>query len=86
MQGIDRRGIVMDRLFHRFERLAFGIVTLSAVACVGILVAHRHPGLLALALALPHGVAATAAFTPDCLALCAAGACEPLLAGRKEAK
>ncbi|KVK78016.1 hypothetical protein WJ47_24370 [Burkholderia ubonensis] len=76
----------MYRLFHRFELLAFSIVTLSAVACAGILVAHWHPGLSELALALPHSVAATAAFAPDCLALCAAGACEPLLAGRKEDK
>ncbi|RQP27042.1 hypothetical protein [Burkholderia ubonensis] len=76
----------MYRQFHRFEPLALGIVALSAVICAGILVAHHYPGLSGLEFVLPHGIAATAAFAPDCLAPCAAGACEPLLVARKEAK
>ncbi|WP_233839072.1 hypothetical protein [Paraburkholderia sp. ZP32-5] len=31
----------MYRFFRRFERLAFGIVTASAIVCAGVLVAHR---------------------------------------------
>jgi hypothetical protein len=31
----------MYRFFRRFERLAFGIVTASAIVCAGILVIHR---------------------------------------------
>ncbi|RZF28989.1 hypothetical protein EVC45_14305 [Paraburkholderia sp. UYCP14C] len=31
----------MYRFFRRFERLAFGIVTVSAIVCAGILVIHR---------------------------------------------
>ncbi|NLP64597.1 hypothetical protein [Paraburkholderia sacchari] len=31
----------MDRMFRRFEWLAFGVVTASAIACAGFIVVER---------------------------------------------
>lgn len=36
----------MYRFFCRFERLAFGIVTASAIVCAGVLIIHRYGVLL----------------------------------------
>ncbi len=54
----------MYRLFHRLEPVLFGLVTASAVACAGILIAHQYGGLPALDLVLPQVAEAAAVLMP----------------------
>ncbi|SDC87948.1 hypothetical protein [Paraburkholderia lycopersici] len=70
----------MYRLFRRFEWLAFGMVTASAIACAGFIVAARcGVSVQRLADALAANAAACEQASPP-------ASCEQLLAGWKEAK
>jgi len=76
----------MYRFFRRFERLAFGIVTASAIGCTAVLLVHRYGDALA-----PDFVSLRAANAGVPLALVCedasqVGACEQLLTGWKEEK
>ncbi|MFP4894918.1 hypothetical protein [Paraburkholderia sp. EG304] len=76
----------MYRFFRRFERLAFGIVTASAIVCAGILVIHRLGDV-----SVPDFVSQGAAdprfpFVFVCEDVNQMDSCEPMQAERTEAK
>ena len=76
----------MYRFFRRFERLAFGIVTASAIICAGVLVVHRFGSV-----SVPDFVTQGAAGPRFPLALVCedvnqTGSCEQLQAERTGAK
>ncbi|WP_321817305.1 MULTISPECIES: hypothetical protein [unclassified Paraburkholderia] len=75
----------MSRFFCRFERLAFGIVTASAIICAGVLIIHRYGDLLSpesqarhAVPGFPFGLVCGAANRPD--------SCNYLIARRKAGK
>ncbi|WP_322047349.1 hypothetical protein [Paraburkholderia sp. J67] len=75
----------MYRFFFRFERLAFGIVTASAIVCAGVLIIHRYGDLLPLDTLARHAVPGI----PSGLVCGAANrtdSCEYLIARRKAGK
>lgn len=76
----------MYRFFRRFERLAFGIVTASAIVCAGVLVVHRY-GDVSVPDFVPQDAAnAGFPFAFVCGDLNQMDSCEQLLAGRTGAK
>ncbi|WP_156966223.1 hypothetical protein [Paraburkholderia bannensis] len=72
----------MYRFFCRFERLAFRIVTASAIVCAGVLLIHRYGDLL-----LPDTLARNAALGIPIGLVCGAVnrtvSCEYLISSRK---
>jgi hypothetical protein len=84
--GRNPGSALMYRLFRRFEKLLFGLVTASAVACTGFIVVERCGGLPAQELAAPQSAEAIAAYVLACEAASQTASCEPLLADWKEAK
>ena len=75
----------MYRLFRRFEWLAFGIVTASAVACAGFIVVERS-GVGLQAFAAPLFPDAAADYALACGRAGRIASCDQLLADWKEAK
>lgn len=76
----------MYRLFRRFEWLAFGIVTVSAVACAGFIVVERCGGAFMHGFAAPQSADAAVAYVLACEEASPMGSCERLLADWKVAK
>jgi hypothetical protein len=76
----------MYRLFRRFEKLMFGIVTVLAVACTAFIVVERCGGLSTQKLAVPQSADAIAAYVLACETTSQTPSCEPLLADWKEVK
>ena len=75
----------MYRFFRRFERLAFGIVTASAIVCAGVLVVHRLGDVLKPDFVSQQAVDAGVPFALVCEEANQTGSCEQLLAGWKGA-
>jgi len=75
----------MYRFFRRFERLAFGIVTASALVCTGVLVVHRFGDALIPDFVPQHAVDAGVPFALVCEEASQISSCEQLLAGWKGA-
>jgi prolyl-tRNA editing enzyme YbaK/EbsC (Cys-tRNA(Pro) deacylase) len=75
----------MYRLFRRFERLAFGIVTASAVACAGYIAVERL-GVSLQDLVAPLAVDGNANYALACVEASQAASCEQLQAHWKGAK
>ena len=75
----------MYRFFRRFERLAFGIVTASAILCTGVLVVHRFGDALVPDFVSGQAVDAGVPFAQICKEASETGSCEALLAGWKGA-
>lgn len=75
----------MYRLFRRFEWLAFGIVTASAVACAGFIVVERSGiGLKDFAVTLYPD--ATANYALACSKAGRIASCDQLLSDWKDTK
>jgi hypothetical protein len=75
----------MYRLFRRFEWLAFGIVTASAVACAGFIAVERL-GVSLRDLAAPLAADANANYALACEEASPMAACAKLLANWRGAK
>lgn len=81
----NAEGTVMYRLFRRFEWLAFGVVTASAVACAGFIAAGRcGVSIQHVAAALAANAAADNAFA--CEQASQPVSCEQLQAEWRAAK
>ncbi|MEX3820671.1 hypothetical protein AB3X93_20565 [Paraburkholderia sp. BR14262] len=74
----------MHHFFRRFERLAFGIVTASAIVCAGGLAVHRFGDALVADLLPQHAGSAGVPFALACEEGSHVGSCEQLLAVRKD--
>ncbi|WP_042266943.1 hypothetical protein [Paraburkholderia heleia] len=74
----------MYRFFRRFERLAFGIVTASAIVCAGVLVVHRFGDALGADFLPQHAQSASVPFALVCEDGSYVGSCEELLAVWKD--
>ncbi|HEY4803732.1 MAG TPA: hypothetical protein VIH96_14065 [Paraburkholderia sp.] len=70
----------MYRFFRRFERLAFGIVTASAIVCTAVLLAHRYGDALASDFVPLQAANAGVPLALVCEDARQVGACEQLLA------
>lgn len=75
----------MYRFFCRFERLAFSIVTASAIVCAGVLIIHRYGDSLAPDTMAWHAVPAIP-FGLGCGVANRTDSCEYLIARRKAGK
>jgi hypothetical protein len=77
----------MYHLFRRFEWLAFGVVTASAVACAGFMVVQHLGGIPAMQdLPVPHGRDGAVNYALACGDISASVFCEQLLAAGKVEK
>jgi len=70
----------MYRLVRRFERLAFGIVTASAIVCAAVLLVHRYGDALAPDFVPLPAAKAGVPFALVCEDAREVDACEQLLA------
>ena len=70
----------MYRFFRRFERVAFGIVTASAIVCAAVLLLHRYAGSLTPDFVPLPAAQAGVPFALVCEDAQQVGACEQLLA------
>ena len=70
----------MERFFRRFERLAFGMVTVAAVVCTAVLLVHRFGDALVPDFEPWHATSADGPFALVCKEGRHAGSCEQLLA------
>ena len=76
----------MYRFFRRFERLAFGIVTASAIVCTGFLVIHRFGGASLPDFVTQQATDAGIPFALVCEEATQVGSCDQLLTEWKGAK